>query len=401
MSEQNLVASNPFGSVSEIKMEGALIESESQRAIQEVQAALVIAKRFPRDSIRAMDRIINDCCRPTLAATALYCYPRGGVEVTGPSIRLAEAMAQSWGNMEFGVKELSTDDKSSEIMAYAWDLETNTKQIKTFRVGHSRYTRKDGVKKLIDPRDIYEAIANSGARRLRACILGVIPGDVTEAAVRQCHLTQNANIEVTPESIKSMVNAFKEEFAVTDEMIQQRIGKRSEAIEAPQMLNLKKIFQSLRDGMSKPGDWFEVAELKVAEVSDLNEMLKENMVTKDKINQPAEKAKDAEQVGAGSDGKEQAKAEASDLTLEVVNLEEFIKRVKAADTSELLQQLKILAANFEKDTEDYDEASKAYKRKKLQLANGAKNKQEPALSEVEEPETSRKKKAPKVDLGVE
>lgn len=269
---------NPFGNQTPARQENALVETESQRAIQEVQASMVIAKKFPRDQVAAMDKILNACTRSTLAATALYSYPRGGTEVTGPSIRLAEAMAQVWGNMQFGIRELSAANGSSTVEAFAWDVESNTRQVKVFQVPHARYSRAHGLQKLTDPRDIYEVIANQGARRLRACILGVIPGDVTEAAVNQCEVTQRQNIEVTPETIKAMAKAFKEDFKVTEEMIQNRIGKRMEAINPPQMINLRKIFQSMRDGMSKPSDWFDTGEVDAAVgavESDLNKDIKE------------------------------------------------------------------------------------------------------------------------------
>ena len=121
----------------------ALVDIESARATQEVQASMIIAKRFPRDEIAAYQKIIKACERPSLAKEALYAYPRGGQMITGPSIRLAEAMAQAWGNLDFGVRELSQKNGVSEVEAYAWDLETNTRQTKTFQVKHERYTRKE------------------------------------------------------------------------------------------------------------------------------------------------------------------------------------------------------------------------------------------------------------------
>lgn len=250
---------NPFGVAVASAANNAMANAEAERAIQEVQAAMVIAKRFPRDQKKAMDCILNACTRETLANTALYSYPRGGQEVTGPSIRLAEALAQEWGNIQFGIRELSAENGQSTVEAFAWDVQTNTRQVKVFQVKHERGTRQ-GIKKLTDPRDIYEMVANQGARRMRACILGVIPGDVVEAAVNQCEVTQANNVVVSPESIKKMVTAF-EEFGVTKELIETRLGKHAEAINAAQMLQLRKIFQSLKDGMSKPSDWFEVAQV--------------------------------------------------------------------------------------------------------------------------------------------
>ena len=154
------------------------------RQAQEVQAAMVIAKKFPRDEVDSYNRIMRSCQRASLAEQSMYEYPRGGTKVTGPSIRLAEAMAQNWGNLDFGIIELEQKNGESQVMAYAWDLETNTRQTKIFSVPHVRGTKKGNVP-LTDPRDIYEMVANQGARRLRACILGIIPGDVIDAAIGQ------------------------------------------------------------------------------------------------------------------------------------------------------------------------------------------------------------------------
>lgn len=283
-------ASNPFGA-SQVTpaANNAVAHSDAERSIQEVQAAMVIAKKFPRNMVEAMDRILNACTRPTLANTALYSFPRGGQEISGPSIRLAEAIAQQWGNIQYGIRELSNDNGVSTVESFAWDIETNTRQTKTFQVKHVRHTR-NGQTKLNDPRDIYEMVANQGARRLRACILGVIPGDVVESAVNQCSITQQNNVDVSPETIKKLVDTFEKEFGVNQELIEKRLGKRVEAINASQLLSLRNIYQSMRDGMSKPSAWFDVEEQTESvqpKTSDLN--LKPKAKTEEpKPEQPAQ-----------------------------------------------------------------------------------------------------------------
>lgn len=248
---------NPFGSSRTPMAGNAAAETDQQRAIAETQAAMVVAKKFPRDEIAAMDRILNACTRQSLAEQALYSYSKGGSEVTGPSIRLAETIAQSWGNFQFGIRELEQRNGESTVEAFAWDIETNTKQVKVFQVPHIRHT-KQGAKKLTDPRDVYELVANQGARRLRACILGVIPGDVIDAAVNQSETTLKAKVEVTPDLIKTILEKFSE-YGVTKEMVEARIQRRMESITPAQVVNLRKIFNSLKDGMSSPADWFDGA----------------------------------------------------------------------------------------------------------------------------------------------
>ena len=234
----------------------ALVEVELQRAIAEVQGAIILAKRFPRNQIEAMDRIMVACQRPGLAEQSLYSYSRGGTEITGPSIRLAEAIAQNWQNLQFGIKELEQRNGESTVEAFCWDVETNVRQVKSFQVKHERHTKK-GSYRLEDPRDIYEAVANQGARRLRACILGIIPGDVIESAVTQCEQTLKAKADTSPDALKKLVEAFAV-FQVTKEQIEKRIQRRLDTITAAQLIQLRKIYNSLKDGMSAVADWFEI-----------------------------------------------------------------------------------------------------------------------------------------------
>jgi hypothetical protein len=237
---------------------GVLANTDQQRAVAEVQAGMMLAKMSPRDQIFSMDRILNACARPTLAESAVYTYGRGGTDITGPSIRLAEAMAQAWGNLSFGIRELEQTGGESTVQAFCWDMETNVRREMTFQVSHIRHTKK-GSYRIEDPRDIYEHVANQGARRLRACILAVIPGDVTEAAVNQCEQTMKAQADTSPEAIQKMLAAF-EPFRVTKEMIEKRIQRRIEAIQPAQVVALRKIHNSLKDGMSNSSDWFEQTE---------------------------------------------------------------------------------------------------------------------------------------------
>jgi hypothetical protein len=282
----NALVNNPFATapVAAAPSLNSPAIAEQQRAIAEVQAALLIAQTYPRNQVKSMDKILSACTRASLAESAVYSFNRGGSEVTGPSIRLAEAIAQEWGNIQFGIREVSQQNGKSTVQAFAWDIETNTKNVKEFDVPHIRYT-KHGTKKLEDPRDIYEMIANQGARRLRSCILSVIPGDVIESAVKQCEVTMSTKADISPENIKKMADKFLQEYGVTTEMIQKRIGRRLESMNAAQMVQMRKIYNSLRDGMSSPADWFEMqlAQHEADETkNNVREAIKEKLAARNK-----------------------------------------------------------------------------------------------------------------------
>src|SRR5574340_307348 len=238
--------------------QSAMVVATTQREMAEVQAAIILAKRFPRDLKLAIDRIVTTCQRPALAESAIYTYAKGGTEITGPSIRLAEAIAQLYGNLQFGIRELEQRNGESTVEAFAWDVETNTRQVKVFQVKHIRHTKK-GSYALEDPREIYEMTANQGARRLRACILGIIPGDIVEMAVDECEKTMKAKADTGPEAIKKLIEAFTA-IGVTKEQIEKRIQRRIDTITAAQVVGLRKVYNSLKDGMSTKSVWFEVAE---------------------------------------------------------------------------------------------------------------------------------------------
>ena len=205
-----------------------------------------------------MNKILDDCTRVSLAQEALYQFPRGGQQVTGPSIRLAEVLAKNWGNIEYGIIELKSEGGRSQVMAYCWDLETNVRQQRVFVTEHVRDKRGGGRTLLTTQRDIYEHTANQGARRVRACILGIIPRDVIEAATNQIYLTLNNSMDAPDEEIAKLVTAFSENFGVPKFALQKRLGKNLKAATAADVLRFRQIYRSLMDEMSVPADWFDM-----------------------------------------------------------------------------------------------------------------------------------------------
>lgn len=240
------------------------------REAQEVQMSMMVAKRFPRDTISAYNRIQEDCNRKTLAEKAMYEYPRGGSMVTGPSIHLARSMARCWGNLDAGFKVLEQTPSESTVMAYCWDLETNFRETKIFTVPHIRQT-KQGAKALTDPRDIYEMIANQAARRERSCILAVIPGDVTDMAINQCNVTL-ATGEKMPlvDMVRSLVKNFQEQYGVTKEMLEAFIGCKTDAFSRQSVIRLKNVYNTLRDGSASAEQYFDMS-LAAPEIRDAPE----------------------------------------------------------------------------------------------------------------------------------
>ena len=219
------------------------------RQAQEVQAAVVMAKRFPRDWVEVESKLIMSCKRPKLAEIAVYEYPRGGTKVTGPSIRLAEAAAQAMGNIDFGWTEIQRLEDESICTAYAWDIENNIRRATTFSVPHYRDTRQ-GKKRLIDDRDIYEMCANQASRRMRGCILQVVPGDLVDLAISECEKTLQANLGTVQEQAAKWGKLFQKEYNVQPESIMKYLGSRPETWTQNDIFRLRKLYNALKDNMT-------------------------------------------------------------------------------------------------------------------------------------------------------
>lgn len=224
---------------------------EQARAIAEVHAAITVAQQLPRDITRAVSGMQRSCGQQSLAERAFFRYKRGDSQITGSSVQLARELARCWGNMQYGLTEMRRDDVhgQSEMQAWAWDVETNTRNSTTFIVPHIRDTSK-GAKALTDMRDIYENNANMGARRLREMIFAILPAWFTEDAVAACHQTLADNAgegEELAKRIEMAVSGFAT-LGVQASQIEQKLGAPSSRWVAADLAQLQVIYRSLKRG---------------------------------------------------------------------------------------------------------------------------------------------------------
>ena len=231
--------------------------SAMAREMAEIQAKVFMAKTYPRDMESVKQKILSNCSRPEMARSAIYQYPRGGQKVEGPSIRLAEMLALAFGNIESKTEVLDQNVVQSLVKVSAWDYESNRQSSRTFVVRHERDT-KGGRVILSDNRDIMEMINNIAARNRRACILELIPGDYVELAVNECSRTIQSKLELTQDLISDMVSAFKDQFGITKEQLEARIGMKVESITAQKFYDLDSVFSSIRDGIGRPEQFFDM-----------------------------------------------------------------------------------------------------------------------------------------------
>lgn len=256
MSEKKEVVVQAGNSLPTESINQGTVAIESSRAVAEAQGKLLIAKKFPRNETEAFAKAIQSCQRPGLASKAFYSYPRGKETVTGVTIRFAEELARCYGNLDYGIKELSNSNGQSEMQAYCWDLETNTMSLQNFTNKHIRES-KYGNTELKSQRDIYELNANMGARRLRSRILAILPPDLVEECIQECRRTL-AGDNSTPiiDRINKMVVAFQK-IGVSKEQLEKRLNHTVESVTEEELVELTGIYNGIRTKETKVSEWFE------------------------------------------------------------------------------------------------------------------------------------------------
>lgn len=239
---------------------GQAAQFQETRELSEIKGKMYLARQFPRDPDWCKQNMLAECQRPELAQAAQYEYPKGDTVVKGPSIRLVEVLARHWGNLDFGVNEIEAQDGSTLIKAFAWDLESNVYDEKTFNVKHERST-KFGTKKLTDERDIYEMVANKGARRKRACLLSVLPGWYVDAAIDACEATLKASLTQgkSMEEVRAAIVSAFAEFGITPEQITEKTGRDVDKLTDNDVVKLRHLYSAINDGFVKAADAFGAA----------------------------------------------------------------------------------------------------------------------------------------------
>ena len=234
--------------------ENALQEKDGAKGIAQILGQMHLAKKFPRNMVEVEKELLSLCQNRDFSETAFFSIPRGGRDIEGPSIRLAEAAATAMGNLNFGIDTSLEDDQSTRFTAYALDLEKNTSVVRSFIRKHEKKIGKKIVK-INDPSQIYEVIAADATKRLRACLFAIIPRYLIDKAEEACRLTLKRSEPTKQETIQRILMAF-EEYNVSKNDIETKIGKQLEEVTADDVVLLRGSLNAIKQGIASKDDIF-------------------------------------------------------------------------------------------------------------------------------------------------
>jgi hypothetical protein len=236
------------------------------RVTAEIQAALVMAKRYPRDEAAAFTKINKAFSREGVARNARYSFPRGKTKVEGPSIDCARELARCWGNIDYGMRVVSQQGGEVQIEGYAWDLETGARSKCEDRFAKLVQKRVNDKTVWVEPdeREARELLFRRGSILIRNAVLSIIPSDVVDAAQETAKAVllklASGKLEKNRDDVvRELLVAF-DEFGVSTEMIKVKLKHEINLISADEYVDLRAIWKSMKDGHTKRADHFEFAQ---------------------------------------------------------------------------------------------------------------------------------------------
>lgn len=146
----------------------SFVESQARG---EVDTQIATAKRFPRSVKQFKERALSlATLDEETASSCFYALPRDGKTIEGPSARLAEIVAASWGNLRATANIVDDDGQFITARGTCWDLENNVAMSTEVR---RRVTTKSGARYSADMVNTTSNAACSIA--LRNAVFKVVP----------------------------------------------------------------------------------------------------------------------------------------------------------------------------------------------------------------------------------
>jgi len=246
---------------------GALANLNKSEIFQQIATA----KKYPRSMTQFMKSLETlATVTEEVAQQCIYALPRGGKQIVGKSIRLAELAVACWKNVRTGYRQVDEDDRFVTCQAYCYDLENNVFiQVEAKR----RITNKEG--KRFDDDMIGVTTAACCSIALRNAILRIIPGAFMEPVFNKCRRVVKGDEKTLTNRVEAALGWFKSS-GVTEEAVMKAIGKTGRAdITTDDLVTLTGMKTAITTGevtIEKMFD-FETTTTKKARQSSLNDKL--------------------------------------------------------------------------------------------------------------------------------
>jgi len=218
----------------------------------DVDIQVATAQRYPRSIGKAKERAIElATLDQETAAACIYAIPRAGKIIEGPSARLAEIIATSWGNLRVAAKTIGEDDKFSYAQAVGWDLETNVAiSYETKR----RITNRDG-KRFGD--DMIMTTANAAISiAFRNVVFRVIPRAYVNEIYGAARKAAAGSAKTLKQQRTEMLQYFQDQGVAEQRILDLLSIAKIDEITLDHLATLRGIATSIKSGVTSVEAFF-------------------------------------------------------------------------------------------------------------------------------------------------
>ena len=223
----------------------------------EIDIQISTAKKYPRNVDESLGRIVTlATVNPQTASECFYSLKRngadGGTAIEGPSVRLAEIVAASWGNLRVASQIVGNDGKFITARGVCHDLETNVavaSEVKRRITDRSGRTYND---------DMQVVTGNAaGAIAFRNSVFKVVPKAVISNAIAEIKKSLTTDTAQNFEEVKAKMFAVFAKKGVTKEMIYSYFEVEGEEEITPDIVaELRTTFTAIKEGQATAEELF-------------------------------------------------------------------------------------------------------------------------------------------------
>ena len=223
----------------------------------EIDIQISTAKKYPRVVEDSLNKIVAlATVNPQTANECFYSLRRNGADggntIEGPSVRLAEIVAASWGNLRVASQIIGNDGKFITARGICHDLETNVAVASEVR---RRITDKYG-KTYNDDMQVVTGNA-AGAIAFRNSVFKVVPKAVICNAIAEIKKSMIADTAQNFEETKNKMFAVFAKKGVTKEMIFAYFEISAEEEITPEIVaELRTTYTAIKEGQATAEELF-------------------------------------------------------------------------------------------------------------------------------------------------
>ena len=263
-------------------MEGELqiIQAEtalSQITKAEIDTQISTAKAYPRSIKMFLDKAMSMATiTEDIAASCSYSLPRGNKSLDGPSVRLAEIVCSSYGNIRAGARVIENDGKTITAQGICHDLETNycaTVEIKR-SILQNEYKNGSKTGRMITMNEDMQVVTGNAACAIayRNAVFKVVPS----ALIANIYDTARQVAKGTAETLvarRTKAIEWLKSQSITEKQICDVLEiKKVEDIDLDKLAILTGMRSMVKNGESTLQELFQKPESKVIDYDDLVEL---------------------------------------------------------------------------------------------------------------------------------